>query len=556
MKTVEQATSPTNYRSRAKADALRSAPAPTVTESKNEGVSRYLALSTRPYRDAQERESAVRWSRQLHNPQNHDDIPEDVKLPVVLHVDFSQHEMRHVQRVAREHLDLPTATDKDPAKDLMKLLKKNKHHLPHIIRALTRVGGPLAHRQPTDVESFMKDISNRAISKNSQILTLARDQYDVHGNAQRQSSLSNLLLARELVGHKSRFLGNKNFSNEFKKLREDGLELRIEWTNCAGDITAITWTSDRSFICGTTTHSDSHNQQYNKAGNFLLGSTSLGTLRAYPDHRIPRPIVSKGDNSTEEMRRSQDPWIYSSVVMADYDPVHDHAYTSSFDGTVKVWKVDPSGAGLNHLGTWYHGGHVQFVQVSKHPSGMVATAADVPSAAVRIYRVNEQNISASPHQSYDCTRALNLAGEPLPLEGWAYMPAAIKWGLSEGVEHLLLVGYSPRSLTNDENDVPEDKLKTGEICLWNGLDGRRAKITTASMQNVFEVEWHPSQPCFIVATSPTGLKVEGGTRTQIQIFKPSDNVEFGFGFSTVKTLDCPGLDINELAIRYALSSFA
>lgn len=534
---------------------MRSAPATTVKEGKHEGGSSYLALSTRPYRDAQAREHTVRWSRQLHNPQNHKDIPEGVELPAVVHVDFNQEELRHVQRAVRERLGRPVATDKDPAKDLMKLLKEKEHHIPYITRTLTRAGGPLPCRKPADIEGLLRDASNKAISRQPVVLKLAHDQYDAHGNAQRLGSLSNLLFARELVGHKTRFTRSKNFSNEFKKLREDGMELRVEWTNCAGDITAITWTSDRSFVCGTTTHSDSHNQQYNKPGNFLLGSTSLGTLRAYPDHRIPRPIVAKGDNSTNEMRRSQDPWIYSSVVMADYDPVHDHVYTSSFDGTVKVWKVDPSGADLNFLGTWNHGGHVQFVQVSKHSSGMVATAADVASAAVRIYRVNEQDISASPYQPYDCTRALNLAGEPLPAEKWAYMPAAIKWGLSETVKHLLLVGYSPRSLTNDENDVPEDKLKTGEICLWDGLDGRRAKITTASMQNVFEVEWHPSQPCFIVATSPTGLKVEGGIRTQIQIFKPSDNVEFGFGFSAVKTLDCPGLDINELAIRYHIFPF-
>jgi hypothetical protein len=345
----------------------------------------------------------------------------------------------------------------------------------------------------------------------------------------------------------------RNFNNEFKKYREDGLKKVAEWTDCAGDIATIVWVSNDAFICGTTEHSDSHNQQYNKPGNLALGSCSQGTLRAYPEHRIVRPVVPKGENSTEAMIQSQDPWLYSSVVSSDYDAVHDRAFTSSFDRTVKVWRVDKAGTSMGLLGEWSHDGNVNFVAASKHKSGMVATAADVASDAVRIYNVNETEISKSTFQAYSCSRVTDEEGNTVSTEKWAYFPATMQWGLADSVKHMLLVGYSPRSRTEDDNDIPELRRDTGELCLWDGLRGERWRVTSATTQNVFEVLWHPTQPCFIAATSPLGLDLAPSVRTQIRIFKPADQNEFGFkAYSPVMALDCRAIDINELTIMYVV----
>ncbi len=53
-----------------------------------------------------------------------------------------------------------------------------------------------------------------------------------------------------------------------------------------------------------------------------------------------------------------------------------------------------------------------------------------------------------------------------------------------------------------------------------------------------------------MAASPKSSGVEDGVYTQIRIFQPSDNKDFGGkAFCEMQVLDCPALDINELAMR-------
>jgi hypothetical protein len=46
-------------------------------------------------------------------------------------------------------------------------------------------------------------------------------------------------------------------------------------------------------------------------------------------------------------------------------------------------------------------------------------------------------------------------------EKWAYYPATIQWGWCPEVNRVLLVGYSPRSRTGDDNDIPEEQARGG-----------------------------------------------------------------------------------------------
>ncbi|EAQ83934.1 hypothetical protein CHGG_10338 [Chaetomium globosum CBS 148.51] len=347
----------------------------------------------------------------------------------------------------------------------------------------------------------LKDLIHQKTSSKPAMLAIRRDDGDQRGELIRASRVHSLLFAREVSGQRlGATRSQRNFFNEFRTYREDALEKKAEWTGCAGDIFTIVWVSNAGFLCGTTEHSDAHNQQYNKPGNLVLGSCLDITLRAYPEHRIVRPVVEKGENSTEAMRQSQDPWLYSSVVSSDYDAVHDRAFTCSFDKTVKIWKVQKSGSSMSLLGEWKHDA-TSTCAASKHESGMVATAPT-----------------------------------------WRPMQ-------SVSTAHLLLVGYSPRSRTGDDNDIPELRRDSGELCLWDGVTGERWRVTSATTQNVFEVLWHPSQDCFIAATSPLGLELEPSVHTQIRIFRPADQDEFGVkAYSPIKTLDCTAVDINELTI--------
>lgn len=477
-----------------------------------------------------------------------------LQKPEVFHVDFRLDEARDVRAAVSEELKRQPKTD-DPFKDLAKWLHKMKSPKAlRIAKLAGRIAPRIPHRGRDDLCAFFEDLEGKHLTT-QQTLSLARDTYDKRAEDLRESRLSSLLLAREVSGT-GIGLGSRrllNFTNEFCRSLEDGLEIRSEFTNCAGDISTISWVSNQAYIAGTTVHMDAHNQQYNKPGNLVLGSVARGsaTLKAYSDHRIVRPLVERGENSTAAMRASQDAWLYTSVVSSDYDPIHNRAYTSGFDKKVKVWSVDKlqSGASMRCIGTWDHDGNVNFVQASafrpdQGTYSFVATAADTPMDAVRIYRVITNMEAQSTPRSFSCSRIMNADNTPVDVEKWTYFPSTMKWGIEDSVKHLLLVGYSPRSRTDDDRDIPVDRLNTGELCLWDACTGQRVQITSAKTQNVFEVLWHPSQPVFIAATSPIMLKQDINVKTQVRIFRRS---ELGH-FSEIKALDCMASDINELTI--------
>ncbi|KND94437.1 Rik1-associated factor 1 [Tolypocladium ophioglossoides CBS 100239] len=494
-------------------------------------ANRWLGLEHRPYLPAAERDSIAKGAKCP--------IPAQlgaIKWPLVYHVDFTSDEVAEVLKHMAEYL--PASVPYKPAECLTGLCFDHN--------VATIVGDALRGRSAEDLRNFCSDLmAGLAASPDKiRVLSLDQDVRDQRSEDRRSGRVPSLLLARELEGN-ARFGRTRqleNFQNEFKKAHEDGLTVIAEFTNCAGDISAMSWVPDGNVLCGTTAHSDTHNQQYNKPGNMLLCSTSRGTLRAFADHRIPRPLVEEGENSTEAMRQSQDPWLYSSVVSSYYDKAHGRAYTSSFDKTVKVWNVAKDGDSMEAVATWHHGGNVNFVAAGKDGSGRVASAADVPTKAVRVYTVNTDNAAESTYQAISCTRT-----DADDSDKWAYFPATMHWGRAPGTTHLLVVGYSPRSLTNDDRDIPEDKRNSGEIMMWDASRGCRVPVLTATTANVFEVVWHPNLPRFAVATTPSGLTIEHGIRTQIHLFQRDREREDG-AYSEFQKLDCPAADINEIAL--------
>ncbi|KAI0013310.1 hypothetical protein F4779DRAFT_625438 [Xylariaceae sp. FL0662B] len=506
---------PQQLRTRVKATQWQSGRA---YESKKEGSpvnikNRWFSLSSRPYLTSFARQQVATGAQNgpLLALQ-----PGELREPATFHVDFSDEEVKYI-------------CPREPVCKTYAIFSRR------IYAGYQRPPLSLLKRSTSDISNFLDDLYYRQLAIEPTALFVSRDDWDARGDVSRASKVPSLLLAREITGNR---LGAtrryQNFTTTFKSNREDFMEPKVEWTNCAGDIMTISWLSNTHFVCGTTTHSDSHNQQYNKPGNLLLGSTISHTLKAYPDHRIPRPIVSHGDNALEAMRESQDPWLFTSVVSSDYSRSNDVAFTSSFDNTVKVWKS--RGEAMELVDTWPHDGRVNFVVASE--DGMVATAADVPTKAVRVYDfVTRTDSSGSTFHGEDY----------VPSDKWAYFPAAIRWGLAPSVTHLLLIGYSPRSLCNDDNEIPEDKRDTGELCLWDTIRNTEVKVNSAATQNVFEVAWHPSRTSFAAATSAsqTSEKIEEHVRTHIRIFELNETGQYG----AVKTLDCPAIDINELAIR-------
>lgn len=510
--------------------------------------SSYFSVVYRPYLSAKVKDAILRGSGRLCKLKS-----ALLDKPEIFHVPFRLDETKEVRNAVQALFKNQPKKD-DPFKDLSKLLHRLKEpRAPAIASIAAKIAPKISHRRQEALRAFLEDMLERRVPT-QELLSLARDVYDKRAEDVRDSRLSSLLLAREASGPRLG-LGStrrlENFSNELRKCLEDSLEIRSEFTNCAGDISTISWVSNEAYIAGTTVHMDSHNQQYNKPGNLVLGSVSRGsaTLKAYPDHRIARPLVENGENSTAAMRASQDPWLYTSVVSSDYDPIHDRTYTSGFDRKVKVWSIDESGSSMECIATWEHDGNVNFVQASAfRPTegtyGFVATAADSPVDAVRIYSVMSNMEAQSGHRSFSCSRILNADDTPVNVDKWAYFPSTMKWGIEESVKHLLLVGYSPRSRTGDDRDIPADRLNKGELCLWDARTGQPVTIASAKTQNVFEVLWHPSQAVFIAATSPIMLKQDANVKTQVRIFSRGDLGQF----SELKVLDCMASDINELTI--------
>lgn len=56
--------------------------------------------------------------------------------------------------------------------------------------------------------------------------------------------------------------------------------------------------------------------------------------------------------------------------------------------------------------------------------------------------------------------------------------------------------------------------------------------------------WHPTQPIFAAATSPSGNFEPLKTKTQIRLFAQHESGSF----YQLKVLDCPAMDVNELTI--------
>ncbi|KAK2938170.1 WD40 repeat [Fusarium oxysporum f. sp. vasinfectum] len=493
---------------------------------------RYYQISERPYLSAAHRKAIEEGTKKPVAVNN-----ELIAQPIVYHVDFSPEEIAEIigQISQNENKHIPAT----------------RESMMEQIRLRNRPLIPIPGRTIRDMSAFASDLWAGKVAETPRVLSFTAEHVTEEtkkqqGQMRRTSRLSSLLMAREMEGNQGfqRTREYLNFQAEFKRLCEDDLQVVTEFTNCAGDITTGAWVSRESFLCGTTTHSDTHNQQYNRPGNLLLCSTGKGTLRSFPDHRIPRPRVEKGGNSTEAMRQSQDPWLYSSVVSCDYSAEDDLAYTSSFDKTVKVWKVDPKGEHMEAIATWQHTGNVNFVAAAEDGSGRVATAADSPTDAVRIYTITKGNESNSTYQTFSCSRT-DADGS----EKWAYFPATMQWGRAKGCQHLLLVGYSPRSLTGDDLDIPEDKRSSGEIILWDAEQGVRIPVMTASTANVFEVAWHPTLPLFLVGVTPTGMNnVPRNVRTQVHVFHRDKDRLNGIGFCQHQALDCYASDINELTI--------
>lgn len=499
---------------------------------------------SRPYLSARDRSDLERG---LVSKVFLTDNEKQLLCDTVIHVDFAPEEMAYMADVIAKVLGIrrKQETLRD---EITRMMKGQRNYISKIVGAIgfseNRRTLPLAlrlikRRGKAAVTSFLQDATNGTISATPKV-TECHTRRPRAALRPSEASINSLLLQREIFGRSRTSGSQREFKTELASFVEDTIVPHRQWMDCSGDVTALAWNSEgTSFVCGATAHSDLHNQQYNKPGNLTFGSTHSKSMQARHDHRIPRPIVTKGGKSLEAMREIQDRWLYSSVVSAAHSSENDMFFTSSFDKTVKVWGKGLDDTQSDLFGTWAHRGNVNFVVTSEN-HGLVATACDIVRDAIRVYDIDNTDVSSSRYVTYSGLKANEqVDGDD---KTWAYFPATIAWAKCPLVAHLLLVGYSPRSTGANESDIPEDRCNLGELCLWDVSTKKRIDVWPRS-QNVFEVVWHPTQPVFFAATAPSG-KFEPWVRTQIRVYALNKNG----AFSQTSALDCCALDINEITV--------
>ncbi|KAI1008124.1 hypothetical protein K3495_g112 [Podosphaera aphanis] len=503
-------------------------------------------IDPRPYMGYQDRDALLVRIQSVDSKSNHsiDDI-----FP---HIPFSEVEVEHLIMTVEQLIGKFPRSYSNFTENITNLMDGRTALIPKIVNSISygKHGfvsvRALLGRSRSDIEAFLLDAANDTVSESESLPTQASHP-EISESQKKINPINRMLRHREIDGiFPDRIRrGLASYREIVHSSLEDSLVSRSNWADCSNDIAAITWINDNVFLLGALTHSDPHNMQYNKPGNLLLGSVVHGTVRSFSDHRIERPIISKSqntENALESMRATQSPWLYTSVVSTAFSSISGYSFTSSYDNTAKVWRVSEDGLSMRLCGTWRHEAKVNFVVTSEH-HGRVATASGTSKNAVRVYHFNENAIGDSPYDEYGGNMSQEYPNDPNIRQSWAYQPATIKWARAACVANLLLVGYSPRANSGDDSDIPDDKVNTGELCVWNSADGARLNVSSARMQNVFDVVWHPTQPVFAAATSPSGSYDGDRTKTQVRIFALKEHT-----FNRIMALDCPALDITELTI--------
>lgn len=425
----------------------------------------------------------------------------------------------------------------------------------HVSRRSSTAPPPAAAEVEVEVETWKphRVRKSAAQSRIADTVSTSSAMLSVPSIRSPRSRLDFMFKDREVNGMEPTLLREAKLSYKTLSMNalEDSMVRDHQWASQSGDAVTITWASPSTFISGALTHYDVHNMQYNRHGNLVVGSTDTKTVKMVDGHRTLRPIVTpeeNKENALPSMRATQDEWRYASVISTAYCEANGYTFTASYDKTVKIWKVSETGKGpsLERKGLWEHDSFVNFVVTSKHHD-KVATASEARNDAVRVYSFDESSISQSSYDVYNANRAFDRPGDLRMAESWAYHPATLQWGRSENVMNLLLVGYSPRATSNHEEEIPDTKKNSGELCCWNVETGEQIHITSGKSTNIFEVIWHPSQPIFLVACAPSGSYDPKRTKTQVRLYQLQGTAD-NETFQCMKTLDCPASDVNELTI--------
>ena len=512
---------------------------PTVREpSSEQRVALLGSLGNRmqrPYQSIKERRTACHKFEALAH---------DSRLPLgqpgeFVHVDFSSLEIQallpSVASVRSVKVSKECASHRRPNclgcinNRLQQCLQgATKAEIAMIVRHVRRLldsyrAEALRGRQEQDIKRFLKDASEGLIPQRPSSVRLKSRQSSLTPIPRRlQQELGHDQLRRGYRSRNSAVLGQKLHVY-------DSLKLSQTWPfGGSGDVVSVAWSPNGDvFSAGCAAHTDTHNMQYNRWRNCVLGISSRGDLHELPHHRLPRPRTELGPNSTDEMVNTLDPWLYYTVSSVNFSPDGRRLFTASYDRTVKIWDVESSGYRPDRLLlTLDHDAAVDIVAGSDHYPNIIATGAKSIRDGVRLFGIDGDGRSTTSGASFSSSRALAFPGKDIH-------PSCLQWGPHSTTAKFLLAGYTA--------NVAEETGRTsreGDVCIFDVEKEALLRVTPGA-QSVFDCVWHPTLPRFAVGCAADS-NANRGVRSYVRLFMCN------LLATAWLELECPAVDINEV----------
>jgi WD40 repeat protein len=396
--------------------------------------------------------------------------------------------------------------------DFQDLVLRSEARLDHLSEQL-RSAKSLSCRTKGDLRKFFSDAVDGKLSQSPSILRGLPPSASVGNDASLGSDrfgTSTLLRTRELgyASHRQR-ASVKHALHETAKW-----ELVKSWKGASNDVLVLSWSPDGTrFAAGAAAQSDSHNMQYNRNNNLLLGDLTSNRLKELPDHRIPRPASNTSNMSDSD--------LYMSISAVKWHG--DRLYTASYDNTVKIWDVSTH-SDAACIRTLPHIGKVQVMAKSDFETDLLATGCED---------------SATPFQLW---RTWNVS-EPLPTIARVDMtPSSLAWGSNEASKHFLAAGMSGSD--SGEGDPP----KTGHLALWQVCPAGVSSLNVMpNAQNIFDISWHPNWATFATGGSVSRMaRTQGFGRSTRSLVRVYDAFRDGKTKTSRIVFQCPALDINDV----------
>lgn len=322
--------------------------------------------------------------------------------------------------------------------------------------------------------------------------------------------MSVLLHGREVGCHVNHMIRSNTSFDRLRHVKS--------WKGASNDVIVLTWSEDGTrFAVGAAAQCDEHNMQYNRGNNLVLGDLVSNSLKALPDHRIPRPLPTSP--TSENVYNTVDPHLYMSITAVQW--YGDTLFTASYDNTVKLWDVS-SHSGAHCLRTLHHRSKVQVMARSNFSRNLLATGAQ---------SFGVWNLDGGTYIPLDIVRRNHTKDLEL-------IPSSLAWGTINATKDILVGGMSGKDPENG------DMSREGHMAVWRVSESSiNCEQLLPNAQNVFDITWHPSLPLFATGSAAPLMRsstTAKDTRSVIRVYDPLTLRRCALEY------DCPALDINDV----------